>query len=259
MARWDSRDPWSILVFASAAGRMQNMGAGENGLGSYRLGVLGGTFNPVHIGHLHIARSVQRLFSLSEVRFVVAARPRHKPLDALIPLMHRYAMVSLATAGEPCFVPSLIELEPQASSFSVDTMSKLAHQVARANGLLYFIAGGDSLLEVRSWRKSERLLTAFNFVFVMRPGTGTVDPGNALPSKAVRRVCDLTGLGRAEMRRRIAEEGTAENRIYIVNVGAPDISATQIRDRAGVGKPIHRMVPRSVHEYIDKLHLYGER
>jgi len=184
------------------------MRAGNRGSGGLRLGVLGGTFNPVHLGHLHIARSVQRLFSLSEVLFVVAAKPPHKPLDALIPLMHRYAMVSLATAGEASFVPSLVELEPQASSFSVDTMSKLARQVARANGILYFIAGGDSLLEVKSWRKSERLLTAFNFVFVVRPGTGTVDPGKTLPSKAVPRVCDLTGLGRAEM----PDRGTGRGR-----------------------------------------------
>jgi nicotinate-nucleotide adenylyltransferase len=138
-------------------------------------------------------------------------------------------------------------------------MSKLARQVARANGTLYFIAGGDSLLEVKSWRKSERLLTAFNFVFVVRPGTGPVDPGKTLPSKAVPRVCDLTGLGKAEIRRRIAEQDAAESRIYIVNVGAPDISASQIRDRAGMGKPIHRLVPRPVCEYIAKLHLYGER
>jgi nicotinate-nucleotide adenylyltransferase len=247
------------LIFVPATGGMEKMVVREKRPESLRLGVLGGTFNPVHMGHLHIARSVRRLFSLSEVLFVVAARPPHKPLDALIPLMHRYAMVSLATAGEPSFVPSLIELEPQASSFSFDTMSKLARQVARANGVLYFIAGGDSLLEVKSWRRSERLLTAFNFVFVVRPGTGPVDPKEALPSKAALRVCDLTGLERAEMKRRIAKEDAAENRIYIVNVGAPDISATQIRERAGMGKPIHRMVSRPVREYIEKLHLYGGR
>jgi nicotinate-nucleotide adenylyltransferase len=221
--------------------------------------VLGGTFNPIHLGHLHIARSVQRLFSLSEVRFVVATRPPHKPLDDLIPLMNRYAMVCLATAGDPSFIPSLIELEPQASSFSVDTMSKLACQVGRANGVLYFIAGGDSLVEVKSWRESEELLTAYNFIFAMRPGTGPVNPGDVLPPKAFPRVRDLTGLGRGLARRRIAEENAAESRIFIVDVGAPNISATQIRDRACLGKPINRVVPGPVRAYIKKLHLYGAR
>jgi nicotinate-nucleotide adenylyltransferase len=224
-----------------------------------RLGVLGGTFNPVHFGHLHIARSVKRLFSLSEVRFVVAATPPHKPLEGVIPLIHRYAMVSLATAGESSFIPSLVELEPQASPFSVDTMSKLARQTSRVHGILYFIAGGDSLLEVKDWRKSEELLTNFNFIFVVRPGTGRVNPEEVLPSQAVPRVCDLTGLGPGGIRRRIAGQDASENRIYIVNVNAPDISATKIRERSGAGKSIHRAVPGPVREYIEKFNLYGGR
>lgn len=221
--------------------------------------MFGGTFNPIHFGHLHIARSVRRLFSLSEVRFVVAAAPPHKPMDALIPVMHRYAMVCLATAGEASFLPSLVELEPPASSYSVDTLRKLSRQVARTRGILYFIAGGDSLLEVNSWRESERLLTAYNFIFVARPGTDMADLREVLPRKAVSRVRDFTGLGIARIRRRIAEERAAENRIYIVDVGAPDISATQIRNRVRSGKPVHRAVPRPVRAYIQKFNLYGGR
>ncbi len=228
-------------------------------MGIVRLGVLGGTFNPIHLGHLHIARSVRQLFSLSEVRFVVATTPPHKPLEELIPLLHRYAMVSLATADEAAFVPSLVELEPQASSFSVDTMSKLARQVAPAHGVLFFIAGGDSLLEVKSWRKSEKLLAAYNFIFAVRPGTADADPESVLPAEAAGRVRDFTGLGKAEIRRRLAEEDTGESHIYMVDVGAPNISSTGIRNLAGAGKPIHRKVPRPVREYIQKLHLYGGR
>ncbi len=224
-----------------------------------RMGVLGGTFNPVHFGHLHIARSVRQLFSLSEVRFVVATTPPHKPLEELIPLLHRYAMVSLATAEEPAFVPSLVELEPQASSFSVDTMSKLARQVEQTHGVLFFIAGGDSLLEVKSWRESEKLLTAYNFIFALRPGTAAANPVKVLPAQAAGRVRDFTGLDEAEIRRRLAEEAKGESHIYIVDVGAPNISATGIRDLVSAGKPIHRKVPGPVSEYIQKLHLYGGR
>jgi nicotinate-nucleotide adenylyltransferase len=166
-------------------------------------------------------------------------------------------MVSLAVAKAPSFIPSLIELEPQASPFSVDTMSKLARRVGREGGILYFIAGGDSLLEVKSWRESEKLLTSYNFVFVMRPGTEPIVPADVLPERAVARVRDLTGLKQVQMRRRIAEESAGESRIYLVDVGAPDISATQIRSRASSGKSIQRMVPGPVREYIRKLHLYS--
>lgn len=222
-----------------------------------RIGVLGGTFNPVHYGHLHIAREIQRLFSLSHVHFVVATMPPHKGPEDLVPFMHRYAMMSLATAGIPGFVPSLVELEPQASPFSVDTMKKLARRTGN-KGTLYFIAGGDSLLEVKSWRNGEKLLNSYNFVFAMRPGARPASPESVLPQNAAARVLDLTGLGRVDARRVIAQQKRA-SRIYIVEVGAPDISATRIRRLASSGKPFSHMVPGPVREYIRKLHLYGGR
>ena len=227
-------------------------------MGIVRIGVFGGTFNPIHFGHLHIARNLQGLFSLSQIHFVVATMPPHKSLEDLIPFAHRYAMVSLAVAGAPSFIPSLIELEPQASPFSVDTMHKLSRSLRRDRHILYFIAGSDSLLEVKSWRESERLLTAYNFVFVMRPGSASADPGEILPEKAVAGVRDLTGLRQAQMRRRIAEESADGSRIYLVDIAAPNISATQIRQLTSSGKSIHRLVPGPVREYIRKLHLYGE-
>lgn len=224
-----------------------------------RVGVLGGTFNPIHLGHLHIAERVRRIFSLSKIYFVVATEPPHKLRESLIPFVHRYAMVSLAVAGIPSFVPSMIELEPQASAFSIDTMKKFECFLAREKSALYFIAGGDSLAEVRTWRDSETLLTSYNFVFTVRPGTGVVPCEEVLPGKAAARVRDLTGLGPVRTRRRIDEEKSAGNRIYIVDVDAPDISATRIRHLASEGKPFRRMVPGPVCEYIRKHHLYGEQ
>jgi nicotinate-nucleotide adenylyltransferase len=220
-----------------------------------RIGVLGGTFNPIHLGHLHIAAEIQKLFALSRVHFVVATVPPHKTPENLIAFTHRHAMVSLATAGIPAFLPSLVELEPEASPFSVDTMDKLARRTRLDKNVLFFIAGGDSLAEVKSWRESERLLNSYNFIFAVRPGTGPIDPGKVLPEKASARVCDLTGIGRVRMRRMIQEQSRG-NRIYIVDIGAPDVSATQIRRLAAMGKPIHRLVPAPVCEYIRKLHLY---
>jgi nicotinate-nucleotide adenylyltransferase len=224
-----------------------------------RIGVLGGTFNPIHFGHLYIARNIQRLFSLSQVHFVVATKPPHKIFEDVIPFVHRYAMVSLATANMPSFIPSLVELEPQASPFSVDTMSKIAHCMGRKRCVLYFIAGGDSLLEVKSWREIEKLLKSYNFIFVSRPGIERPDPADVLPASAVSRVLDLTGFRRVQLRQRIEAEQAAKNRIYIVDIGSPDISATRIRSLVAGQERIHRMLPKLVREYIRKLHLYGAR
>jgi nicotinate-nucleotide adenylyltransferase len=228
-------------------------------LGVTKIGVLGGTFNPIHFGHMHIARSIQALFSLSQVNFVVATMPPHKRPEDLIPFEHRYAMVSLALAGQPSFIPSLIELEPKASPYSIDTMSKFVRRTGQNQGTLYFIAGGDSLQEIKSWRESEKLLNSHNFIFVVRPGIKPIIPQDVLPAEAAARVLDLTGLRRPHVRRRFVEAGDGRGQIYIVDANAPDISATQIRNRIASQKSIRRMVPGPVSEYIRKLHLYGGR
>jgi nicotinate-nucleotide adenylyltransferase len=228
-------------------------------VGVVRIGVLGGTFNPVHNGHLHIARNIQELFALSQVHFVVAATPPHKFPEDLIPFNHRYAMVSLAVADVNSFIPSLVELEPQASPFSIDTMGKFARRMGVDGNSLYFIAGGDSLLEVKSWQHSEKLLSSYNFVFVVRPGIERITPEDAFFPKVLPKVRDFTRLTRVQIRRFIAEEIDAETRIYIVDIGAPDISATRIRGLAAMQKSIQPLVPQPVRKYIRKLHLYGGR
>ncbi len=207
-------------------------------MGALKIGVFGGTFNPIHLGHLHIACQVQKLFSLSKIYFVVAMMPPHKRPEELIPFTHRFAMVSLATASLSSFIPSLIELEPEASPYSVDTMHKFAGRLGSENGGLYFIAGGDSLMEVNTWRESEKLLNSYNFIFVSRPGTKMQAPAELLTSRTASRVRDLRGLAQSSMGLQIKKEKVKDNRIFIVDIGAPDISATQIRILASSGKSI---------------------
>jgi len=224
-----------------------------------RVGVLGGTFNPIHLGHLHIAKKIQKLFSLSRVYFVVAATPPHKSPKNLIPFAHRYAMASLAVAGTASFIPSMVELESKPSPYSIDTMRKLARRLATDKNSLHFIAGGDSLLEIKTWRQSEKLLNSYNFIFVLRPGIEKIDLEGFLPAKTLRRVRDFRELSRAQIGRRLAKETWGGNRIFLVDIDAPDISATEIRRNVSLRKSIHRMVPGPVGEYIRKLHLYGGR
>lgn len=224
-----------------------------------RLGALGGSFNPIHFGHLFVARRIRDLFQLHSVHFIVAATPPHKPAGGLIAFTHRYAMVSLALAGTRSFLPSMIELDPPASPFSVHSLEKLDQKKRDEHTRLFFIAGGDSLLDVGSWHESERLLASYDFIFVMRPGIEIAEPAALLPREARDSMLDLRhrqpdGI-RAAIRK--AEEG-GERRVYLLDVGAPDISASEIRRLVAAGSPVDKLVPARVREYIDKLKIYGE-
>ncbi len=224
-----------------------------------RMGVLGGSFNPVHNGHLHLASCSRNILGLSGIHFVVAGIPPHKPPENLIPFHHRYAMVSLATAGCPHLFPSQVELEPPVSPFTFETLAKLARRFDMTGKELYFIAGGDSLLEVAGWHQSELLLQSYNFVFIMRPGVNLPDIRSVLPDSAAARVVDCRNLVR-EQARTAADAGMVDAgcRIFLLDAGAPDIAASQVRTLAAAGKPIGHLVPATVSEYILKLHLYGE-
>jgi nicotinate-nucleotide adenylyltransferase len=227
-------------------------------LGAVEIGVFGGTFNPIPRGHLHIAKNVQSMFGLSRVYFVVSPAPPHKQAEELIPFAHRYAMVSLAVEKEISFIPSMVEIEPEPSPYTIDTMDKLS-RIEKQNRL-FFIAGGDSLLEIASWRESERLLNEYNFIFVKRPWDGPIDAEKCLPADIFRRTRDLTGFGRAQTKKKIAGEPKEENRIYIVDTKAPDISSTKVRALSaakGGRHAVRRILPPAVRSYIRKLRLYG--
>ena len=225
-----------------------------------RLGILGGSFNPVHLGHLHIAQYCRDIFGLSQVLFVVASQPPHKPAQELVPFAHRFAMVSLATSGIDYFLPSPAELDPPASPYSIDTLVKLSDHLGVDGRHLFFIAGGDSLLEVAGWHEAERLLLSYQFVFVMRPGVENPDICAGLPPAAAGRVVDCRGINASVLphhaRRTLAER---KCRIFLVDAGAPDIAASQIRRLASSGRRIDHLVPASVNEYIRKLQMYGGR
>lgn len=229
-------------------------------MGKIRVGVLGGSFNPIHVGHLELAIRTSKLFGLSRVHFVVATAPPHKDAADLLPFPHRYAMVCLATAANPAFVPSIVELEPPASPYSIDTLSKLARGEVGNPEDLYFIAGSDSLAEVRGWRSSRELLATFRFVFASRPGVPLLHPTDVLPWPAVSRARDLRGLESrrlaAAARRETATSGPA---VFLVDADLPDISSSEIRRRAGAGKRFGHMVPPPVRDYIQKTRIFGDR
>jgi nicotinate-nucleotide adenylyltransferase len=225
-----------------------------------RLGVLGGSFNPIHLGHLHIAHQGRALFDLSRVLFVVSAMPPHKPPQELISFVHRYAMTSLATAEQPGFVPSMVELAPPPSGYSLETLDKLTREFGVGGEDIYFLAGGDSLLEVSGWYRSAALLASYNFVFVMRAGANADGFVSLLPPEVAAAVVDCRGLDFAGARERITPAlSDIRRRIFLVDTGAPDIAASRIRSRIAQGESVDGLVPAAVGEYIHKLHLYGDR
>jgi len=223
-----------------------------------KLGVFGGTFDPIHSGHLHMAQQARRVFGFTSVHLVVAGFPPHKSGRELLSLHHRFAMVALATQEFPCLVPSLIELEHPASPFSIDTLGKLERRLRGSGTDLYFIAGADSLLEVSGWRAAEALLTRYNVVFVSRPGVEIGNPCAVLPRKAHPRVRDLRGLKLTRLRRTVRQEDSGSlTRIFLVDLHALDVSSSEVRRRATSGRRVAHLTPPAVRAYIKKLHLYG--
>jgi nicotinate-nucleotide adenylyltransferase len=225
-----------------------------------KIGVLGGTFNPIHLGHLHLASRAQRLFGLSRIYFVVATEPPHKKGEDLPPFNHRYAMVGLATAGCRSFIPSAVELEKPASPFTIHTMGKLASQTGSKKKMLYFIAGSDSLNDISSWKESDELLSSYNFIFAVRPGMRLENPCDCVPKSAQARVYDLTKFKPRQVMEKV-RMGTLQGRssIFIADLGALDISASRIRKLAAGGRNLRHLVSPAVQEYIQKLKLYGEQ
>ncbi len=213
-----------------------------------RIGLLGGSFDPVHVGHLAVARAAHRRLHLDEVHFIPAGRPPHKPRHELAPFPHRYAMVALACAEHAHFVPSLAEAGADYSGrhvhYTIETVQRYQREYPQAR--LYFITGVDTFLEIPTWKEYEKLLGLCDFIVASRPGYRL---------EALRLVIPPELLGRpvAPARDVIALRQTA---VHLLDTVASHVSATEIRRRRQRRQSIHGLVPVRVEEYIVKLALY---
>jgi nicotinate-nucleotide adenylyltransferase len=210
------------------------------------IGILGGTFDPIHEGHLYLAQSVSGLLALDQVWFMVAHIPPHKSRREPLSPFHRYAMTSLALSGRPSFLASTWELERGGRSFTVDTLCELRR--SRPADQFCFVAGSDSLRELHLWKEYDRLLAENCFVFVQRPGAEAdlSEPGWPGAIKAA--------VGTAASQTSLT---AAPGFSYLLDLQAPPISSTVIRDAiaAGQSPPAGWLAP-AVFEYIRKHHLY---
>jgi nicotinate-nucleotide adenylyltransferase len=189
-----------------------------------RLGVMGGTFDPIHHGHLVAASEVAAVYDLDEVVFVPTGQPWQKSEREVSPAEHRYLMTVIATASNPRFTVSRVDIDRPGPTYTIDTLRDLEQE--RSGTELYFITGADALEQILSWKDSDELFELAHFVGVTRPG------------------------------HRLDGSGLPPDRVSLMEVPAMAISSTACRARVVAGLPVWYLVPDGVVQYIAKHRLY---
>jgi nicotinate-nucleotide adenylyltransferase len=192
--------------------------------GRLRLGVMGGTFDPIHHGHLVAASEVAAEFDLDEVVFVPTGQPWQKSHKQVSEPEHRYLMTVIATASNPRFTVSRVDIDRAGPTYTIDTLRDIKHQ--RPEAELFFITGADAIAQILSWRNVEELWALAHFVAVSRPGHD------------------------------LSISGLPQQDVSLLEVPALAISSTDCRGRVSRGFPVWYLVPDGVVQYISKHHLY---
>jgi nicotinate-nucleotide adenylyltransferase len=197
-----------------------------------KIGVLGGTFDPIHLGHLRVAEEVAARLNLAETIFMPAGQPWLKANNVISPAEHRVEMVRLALAGKPYFKLSTMEIERAGPTYTIDTIAELSRQLGSGHGL-FFILGWDNLTQLPAWREPSRLVKMCHMVAVPR-----VDypPPDLASLEAV-----LPGLSQS---------------VILLDEPLVDINASEIRRMVARGLSIHHLVPEPVERYIKQHRLY---
>lgn len=209
-------------------------------------GLYGGTFNPIHFGHLRTAEEIWERFRMREVIFVPSANPPHKDSRDGIDPTHRLKMVNLAITGNPNFSVSDIEYHRRGKSYSIDTVRAFREQ--RPDQTFAFILGLDAFLEISTWHKYEEIFAECDFIVTTRPGAAKVSCQQAFP-EAVAAVMKRKGAGREFLH-------PSGRRVVFTEVTDLDISATAIRQMTREGRSIRYLLPIRVSQYISEHGLY---
>ncbi|MBI4463389.1 MAG: nicotinate (nicotinamide) nucleotide adenylyltransferase [Acidobacteria bacterium] len=210
------------------------------------IALFGGTFDPLHSGHLSAAQAALKSFSLDQVLFVPTSVPPHKRNRPLTPFAHRYAMVALACAGTPQFVPSLLEATAGPGSepnYSITTVRRVASTLS-SRDRLYFLIGADAFLEISQWRESSALLDSCDFIIVSRPGFSIREIEKVIPPELCGQACPENCIC---LRR---------TKLYLLTSVEADVSSSTIRRLAAEGQSLRGVVPDTVADYILKLGLF---
>jgi nicotinate-nucleotide adenylyltransferase len=216
-----------------------------------RLGVFGGTFDPIHVGHVAVAEALSARFRLERLLFVPAFVPPHKVGQEIASPFHRFAMVALATAHRADWLVSEIEVESPSRPYSVETVARLNAAVPEA-APVFFVIGADSFEDLPSWRDYLRLVESCHMIVSARPGHELGFEN--MPEAVCRRIVDLRGTTPDEG---VPDTGRSETRIYLTGDASVDMSSTRIREARRTGKSPRGLVPDAVASYIEKHDLYG--
>lgn len=193
------------------------------------LGIMGGTFDPIHYGHLVTAEAARCGFKLEKVIFVPSGHPPHKKHSNISSAEHRYQMTKLAIQSNPCFEISRLELDRPGYSYAIDTVSTFLNKYGDETDL-YFITGADAILEILTWKSVDMLMKHCKFIAATRPGFH-LDDVSQLPAEFMKK-------------------------IIFMEVPALAISSTDIRQRVATQRPIKYLLPEQVETYIFRNHLY---
>src|SRR5271166_1938861 len=237
------------------------------------IGLFGGTFDPVHRGHVALARAALEQCKLHRIHFVPANIPPHKQRQPLTPFLHRFAMLALATAQEKAFVPSLLEAPEEAAApvrtsparssndrqekpnYTIDTVRRLK-QSCKASDKLFLLIGIDAFADIANWHQAEALFRECEFVVASRPGYSLADVANALPASLRPRPEVTRPFEKQVATGDLVLKGVT---IHFLDQVYQPISSTAIREAAATGKPLGRFVDPAVGDYIKKVGLYKSR
>jgi nicotinate-nucleotide adenylyltransferase len=217
----------------------------STGSAQHRLGLLGGTFDPFHFGHLDAAEAAQRALALDEMLVLPSHDPPHRPIDPHASAYHRFALVALAINGRDNWRTSDMEVSRGGPSYSADTLRAL-HAAGWEGTQIFFILGADAFAEIATWREYPAVLDLAHFAVVARPGT-TLDAAASRIAELRPRMQPATG----------ATIRGAQTRIFLVEARTRDISSTAIRTRLSAGLPIDDLVPAAVARHITQHRLYA--
>jgi nicotinate-nucleotide adenylyltransferase len=212
-----------------------------------RIGLFGGTFDPIHWGHLRSAEEVRETFALDQILFVPTSKPPHKRGQTRTPANDRLAMVRLAVAKNPCFKVSTVEIRRPGISYSIDTLRYFAAR-NKGNDSFYFILGLDAFREIATWKDFKQLFPLCNFIVTSRPGNRDSNPLRGTSVAVERLFC-------YDFKRRIYHHrsGTLLQFLKLTDFA---VSASDIRKRVRQRKSIRYLVPSAVEAYINKQGLY---
>jgi nicotinate-nucleotide adenylyltransferase len=227
------------------------------------VGLFSGTFDPIHHGHLALARAAQERFSLGRIYFVPTGNPPHKQRQPLAAFAHRYAMVVLATMGEKTFVPSFLEAPGAAAAsgkrgaapevnYSIDTVQRLKQTLKKADRL-FFLIGIDAFNDIAKWHQAEALFRECAFIVASRPGYSLADVANALPERLRPKAAVTKPFAKQPAKGDLVLPGAT---IHLLDGVQQNVSATAIREAVSGKRSLTKFVDPAVGEYIKKMGLY---